>query len=45
MLPLQALGVCNRRSAVMLTVALVFSGSGNGDARAEGQKPAGCWTS
>jgi hypothetical protein len=40
MLLLRVLSVCNRRSAAMLTVALVFCGSGNRHARAEGQKSA-----
>ena len=39
MFPRRANGVCGRRSVAMLTIALVCSGSGKDDARAEEQKP------
>jgi hypothetical protein len=39
MFPLRAIGVCGRGSVAMLTVALMCSGYGKDDARAEEQKP------
>jgi hypothetical protein len=38
MFPLPAIGVCGRRSVAILTIALVFSGSGKDYARAEEKK-------